>query len=183
MMSLPIKFFTIAEVAERLEVATRTVRRWIKKGELVSHHFGTAVRVRRLETAAPPVGWWPELSRCSRIPAHRHLISTMSASRSRFSRSSSILALSACHAQKCEMSVDNSLFSGPEAYERFMGRWSRLLARPLIDFTDIADGGRILSALTQTSFTTPPVIPVNSRGITPATANACPLRITVLPTI
>ena len=40
-----IKFFTITEVAERLGVATRTVRRWIKSGYLVAHHFGTAVRI------------------------------------------------------------------------------------------------------------------------------------------
>ena len=37
-----------------------------------------------------------------------------------------------------------NMFGDAEAYERFMGRWSRLLARPLMDFTDIADGGRIL---------------------------------------
>ena len=40
-----IKFFTISEVAERLGVATRTVRRWINSGDLVAHHFGTAVRI------------------------------------------------------------------------------------------------------------------------------------------
>src|SRR2546427_528143 len=37
-----------------------------------------------------------------------------------------------------------NMFGDAEAYERFMGRWSRLLARPLVDFTDIADGARIL---------------------------------------
>ena len=36
------------------------------------------------------------------------------------------------------------VFDESDAYQRFMGRWSRQLARPLIDFTDIADGGRIL---------------------------------------
>jgi excisionase family DNA binding protein len=40
-----IKFFTIAEVAERLHVATRTVRRWIKNGDLVVHRVGGVVRV------------------------------------------------------------------------------------------------------------------------------------------
>ena len=40
-----IRFFTIRAVAERLEVATRTVRRWIKSGDLVAHRFGTAVRI------------------------------------------------------------------------------------------------------------------------------------------
>jgi excisionase family DNA binding protein len=41
----PMKFFTIAGVAEIVGVATRTVRRWIKSGDLVAHHFGTAVRI------------------------------------------------------------------------------------------------------------------------------------------
>jgi excisionase family DNA binding protein len=40
-----IKFFTIAEVADRLDVATRTVRRWIKSGELVVHRIGGVVRI------------------------------------------------------------------------------------------------------------------------------------------
>jgi len=39
------RFSTIREVAERLEVATRTVRRWIKSGDLVAHRFGCAVRI------------------------------------------------------------------------------------------------------------------------------------------
>lgn len=40
-----IRFFTIAEVADRLDVATRTVRRWIKAGELVAHRIGGIVRI------------------------------------------------------------------------------------------------------------------------------------------
>jgi excisionase family DNA binding protein len=40
-----MNFFTVAEVAERLEVSTRTVRRWIASGKLVAHHFGRAVRI------------------------------------------------------------------------------------------------------------------------------------------
>jgi excisionase family DNA binding protein len=40
-----IKFFTIAEVAERLQVAARTVRRWIDSGDLVVHRVGNVVRV------------------------------------------------------------------------------------------------------------------------------------------
>lgn len=40
-----IKFFTIAEVAERLEVSTRTVRRWIEAGDLVVHRFNGIVRI------------------------------------------------------------------------------------------------------------------------------------------
>jgi excisionase family DNA binding protein len=40
-----IRFFTIAEVAERLRVATRSVRRWIKSGDLVAHRVGGVVRI------------------------------------------------------------------------------------------------------------------------------------------
>jgi excisionase family DNA binding protein len=40
-----IRFFTIAEVAERLHVATRTVRRWIKADDLVVHRVGGVVRI------------------------------------------------------------------------------------------------------------------------------------------
>ena len=36
-----IQFFTIAEIAEMLRVATRTVRRWITAGELVAHRLGS----------------------------------------------------------------------------------------------------------------------------------------------
>jgi excisionase family DNA binding protein len=41
----PIKFFTIAEVAESLHVATRTVRRWIEAGDLVVHRIGGILRI------------------------------------------------------------------------------------------------------------------------------------------
>jgi excisionase family DNA binding protein len=40
-----IKFFTIPEVAECLNVSTRTVRRWIKRGELIAHRLGGVVRI------------------------------------------------------------------------------------------------------------------------------------------
>jgi excisionase family DNA binding protein len=40
-----IRFFTIADVAEQLDVATRTVRRWINSGDLVAHRFGGVVRI------------------------------------------------------------------------------------------------------------------------------------------
>jgi excisionase family DNA binding protein len=40
-----VKFFTIAEVAEMLRVATRTVRRRIASGDLIAHRFGGAVRI------------------------------------------------------------------------------------------------------------------------------------------
>jgi len=40
-----LKFFTIAEVADRLGVATRTIRRRVEAGDLVVHRIGGAVRV------------------------------------------------------------------------------------------------------------------------------------------
>jgi excisionase family DNA binding protein len=40
-----IEFFTIGEVAERLKVDKRTVRRRIKSGDLVAHRFGGVVRI------------------------------------------------------------------------------------------------------------------------------------------
>ena len=39
------KFFTIGQVAELLEVSTRTVRRWIDAGLLVAHRFRGVVRI------------------------------------------------------------------------------------------------------------------------------------------
>ena len=36
------------------------------------------------------------------------------------------------------------MFSNAESYERFMGRWSRLVAPLLVDFANIPDSGRIL---------------------------------------
>ena len=35
-----INFFKISEVAERLRVSTRTVRRWIENGDLIVHRVG-----------------------------------------------------------------------------------------------------------------------------------------------
>src|SRR6476661_5252034 len=36
------------------------------------------------------------------------------------------------------------MFADAEAYERFMGRWSRLVAPQLVEFAALADGGRFL---------------------------------------
>ena len=36
------------------------------------------------------------------------------------------------------------MFADAEAYERFMGRWSRLVAPLLLEFAGIADGSRVL---------------------------------------
>jgi excisionase family DNA binding protein len=40
-----INFFTIADVAERLGVSRRTVRRWIAAGDLIAHRIGGIVRI------------------------------------------------------------------------------------------------------------------------------------------
>jgi excisionase family DNA binding protein len=45
-------FFTVAEVAERLNVSTRTVRRWIALGLLRVHRFGRTVRISEADLAA-----------------------------------------------------------------------------------------------------------------------------------
>ena len=52
MIARSSKFFTIAEVAECLNFSTRTVRRWIERGELVSHRFGAAVRIAETDLRA-----------------------------------------------------------------------------------------------------------------------------------
>ena len=36
------------------------------------------------------------------------------------------------------------MFGDAEAYERFMGRWSRIVAPGFVDFTDLANRGRVL---------------------------------------
>ena len=40
-----MNFYTIAEVAELLDVCTRTVRRWIDDQLLIKHEFGATVRI------------------------------------------------------------------------------------------------------------------------------------------
>jgi excisionase family DNA binding protein len=39
------RFFTVAAVAAFLGVSVRTVRRRIRRGDLVAHYFGSAVRI------------------------------------------------------------------------------------------------------------------------------------------
>ena len=41
----PMRFCTIANVAESLNVSTRTVRRWIDGGELIAHRFNGVLRI------------------------------------------------------------------------------------------------------------------------------------------
>ena len=45
-------FFTIAEVAERLNVCERTVRRWTAFGLLPVHRFGRTIRISEADLAA-----------------------------------------------------------------------------------------------------------------------------------
>jgi excisionase family DNA binding protein len=45
-------FFTIAEVAERLNVCERTVRPWIAAELLPVHRFGRTVRISEADLAA-----------------------------------------------------------------------------------------------------------------------------------
>lgn len=40
-----LTFHTVAEVAQMLGVSTRSVRRWIERGELVVHRLGGALRI------------------------------------------------------------------------------------------------------------------------------------------
>jgi excisionase family DNA binding protein len=47
-----MQFFTVAEVAEFVGVSVRTVRRWIKSGELVAHHIGAVVRIAQSDLKA-----------------------------------------------------------------------------------------------------------------------------------
>ena len=42
------------------------------------------------------------------------------------------------------------MFSMSESYERFMGRWSRLLAAPFLRFADVREGARVLDVGTGT---------------------------------
>jgi trans-aconitate methyltransferase len=37
-----------------------------------------------------------------------------------------------------------NMFGNAEAYERFMGRWSRIVAPQLVDFTGVPAAGRML---------------------------------------
>ena len=39
---------------------------------------------------------------------------------------------------------DAAIFTEAEAYERFMGRWSRRLAPPFMNFAGLKDGDRVL---------------------------------------
>jgi excisionase family DNA binding protein len=46
------KFFTVKQVAECLDVSTKTVQRWIKSGALPIHRFERTVRISPVDFAA-----------------------------------------------------------------------------------------------------------------------------------
>jgi excisionase family DNA binding protein len=46
------KFFTVLQIAEMLDVSTRTVRRWIESEALAVHRFGGVVRVAEADLKA-----------------------------------------------------------------------------------------------------------------------------------
>jgi excisionase family DNA binding protein len=47
-----IEFYTIGQIADGLDVTSRTVWRWIKGRQLVAHRFGRVVRVARSDLLA-----------------------------------------------------------------------------------------------------------------------------------
>ena len=46
------KFFTVNQIAEMLDISTRTVWRWIKSEALAVHRFGGVVRVAEADLKA-----------------------------------------------------------------------------------------------------------------------------------
>jgi excisionase family DNA binding protein len=46
------KFHTIAQIADCLDVSTRTVRRWIHDGLLIAYRFNGVVRISEADFAA-----------------------------------------------------------------------------------------------------------------------------------
>jgi excisionase family DNA binding protein len=46
------RFYTVAQVADLLAVSTRSVRRWIARGELLAHKFGRQIRISELDLRA-----------------------------------------------------------------------------------------------------------------------------------
>ena len=46
------RFYTIAEIAELIQVAPRSVRRWIGAGLLVTHRIGSIVRIAEPDLAS-----------------------------------------------------------------------------------------------------------------------------------
>jgi excisionase family DNA binding protein len=46
------RFRSVNDIAEKLDVSTKTVRRWIESGELHVHRFGRRVRIADEDLAA-----------------------------------------------------------------------------------------------------------------------------------
>ncbi len=46
-----VRFHTIREVADLLQVSQKTVRRWIEAGDLVAHRFGHQLRISESDLA------------------------------------------------------------------------------------------------------------------------------------
>jgi excisionase family DNA binding protein len=46
------KFYTIEQIADHMEVSTRTVRRWIKRRLLVAHQISRLVRISEADFGA-----------------------------------------------------------------------------------------------------------------------------------
>ncbi len=46
------RFYTVAEVADLLSVSTRSVRRWMERGDLLAHRFGRQIRISDLDLRA-----------------------------------------------------------------------------------------------------------------------------------
>ena len=44
--------FTLAQVAERLQVSTKTVRRWIENDDLIAHRLGRQLRISEVDLQA-----------------------------------------------------------------------------------------------------------------------------------
>lgn len=39
------QFFTIPDIAKELQVSEKSVRRWVKAGELIAHRVGNQIRI------------------------------------------------------------------------------------------------------------------------------------------
>ena len=48
-MDSSIRLLTISDIAERLQVSTKTIRRWIKKGDLIAHQLGSQWRISKVD--------------------------------------------------------------------------------------------------------------------------------------
>jgi excisionase family DNA binding protein len=48
----PMRFYTIAQVADLLAVSPRSVRRWVASEELLAHKFGRQVRISETDLRA-----------------------------------------------------------------------------------------------------------------------------------